>query len=236
MNKKIKYDHNAKESFDYTSPKIIAKIVYDILQPKSIVDVGCGIGNWLNEFQILGVNDYLGIDGTHLNKKLFLLDTNKLKLVDLEQNYSIDRKFDLAVSLEVAEHLSENSADLFIENLCNLSNTILFSAAIPGQGGQNHINEKPVSYWKQKFEEKQFVFFDIIRPIIWDLHEIKPWYRQNIFIASKTLINFSSQNELIDVVHPDFVEFKKREILNGELGVKTSIFSLINSLKNKLFK
>jgi hypothetical protein len=233
MCKRLKYDHTAIESFDNISPKIISKIVNDLIYPESIVDVGCGIGNWLYEFKKLGIEDYLGIDGNHLNKDLFLLDTKKLKLLDLEESFSLNRYYDLAVCLEVAEHLSENSADLLVTNLCNLSATILFSAAIPGQGGQNHINERPVSYWKEKFERKGYNFYDCIRPIIWDMHEVKYWYRQNVFIASTNSIKTSECKSIVDCIHSDFVKFKKQEILQGEFGIKIGLSTFVNSIRKR---
>lgn len=138
---KEKYRHSPENSSD-TSPSVVVPILVSMFKPSSVVDVGCGVGNWLHEFKNNGVSDLVGIDGAHLNTSLYMLDESKLHITNMEEPFSLPRKYDLVISLEVAEHVSEKSADSFVACLCNLSDTIAFSAAVPGQGGQNHINEQ----------------------------------------------------------------------------------------------
>jgi len=104
---------------------------------------------------------------------------------DLAEPIKLGKRFDLAISLEVAEHLPSGCADQFVENLVSLSNFVLFSAAPPLQGGTNHINEQPIEYWVEKFEQRGYVAIDCLRPYLWNDDRIGSWYRQNIMLAVK---------------------------------------------------
>ena len=89
------------------------------------------------------------------------------------------------MSLEVAEHLEEEAADNFVRQLTKISDRILFSAAIPDQGGLHHLNERPPSYWAKKFKTYGFNQLDFLRPLFWDDERIEWWYRQNFLIYEK---------------------------------------------------
>lgn len=170
----------------------ILPVVFEQLSfmPKSVVDVGCGIGTWLEACEQLGINDYIGMDGNYVNRESLLIDAKKFIPVDLAANFGLNRIFDLVISLEVAEHLSKNSSSQFVENLTKLGDVVLFSAAIPGQGGTNHINEAFPDFWINLFEKNGFYLLDVVRKQIWQDKEIDFWYRQNILIFAKhTVLN-----------------------------------------------
>jgi SAM-dependent methyltransferase len=187
--------HNLK------APTEIVPIILSLLAPKTLLDVGCGIGTWLKVFERHGVKDFLGVDGEYVDKRLMMIPEEKFLALDLRKEFSLNRKFDLVVSLEVAEHLPEESANGFVKSLTEHGDVILFSAAIPGQGGQNHLNEQWPSYWQEKFKRHNFYFHDIIRPLIWDNKLIDSWYRQNIFIVSRQY----ADQKILSVVHPDLL-------------------------------
>jgi 2-polyprenyl-3-methyl-5-hydroxy-6-metoxy-1,4-benzoquinol methylase len=166
------------------APNLILPIVFDIIKPTSVLDVGCGIGTWLSVCKDLGVVDVLGVDGDHVNRNLikkYILDYEFMPY-DLNLSFDLSRKYDLAICLEVLEHLPESSAVNIVNSLVAHSDVILFSAAIPGQGGQNHLNEQWPSYWIDLFSRHDFVFIDKVRPLIWNNKTIEFWYRQNIRI------------------------------------------------------
>ncbi len=146
----IRYKHE-KKNHNLKNPRIIVPEIIKLLDPKSVVDIGCGLGTFLNVFKQFGVNDVLGIDGAWVNKDLLFEYINPEEFLEynLEEEIRLDRKYDLVVSLEVAEHLKKDSADIFVQNLVNSGNLILFSAAIPNQGGQNHLNEQWLTYWEK---------------------------------------------------------------------------------------
>ena len=89
---------------------------------------------------------------------------------------------DLAICLEVAEHLTPAAGARLVKTLCSVAPVVLFSAAIPAQGGTNHINEQWQSHWADEFAAHGFDCFDPIRPEIWNDRDVFPWYRQNILL------------------------------------------------------
>lgn len=186
-NSNIKYIHD-EYTHNFNAAEEIVPFIIELFQPKSVVDIGCGIGTWLNIFKKYGVQTILGIDGSFVDKHLLKIQENSFMEIDLEQSFVLDAKFDLAISLEVAEHISFETADVFIESICNLADVVFFSAAIPNQGGQNHINEQPPLYWIQKFESRGYKMFDVIRPLFWNNKKVDWWYKQNMLVFSKNSI------------------------------------------------
>ena len=202
---KTRYFHDTKKH-NLDSPKSIAPIIYDIFKPKSVVDFGCGLGTWIKVFKDLGVEKVLGFDGSWVDKNKFESSVLEFfKESDLEKDIEFEEKFELALSLEVAEHLKRESADTFVKNLVKSSDTIIFSAAIPLQGGQNHINEQPLSYWVNLFKKHDFKLYDILRGRIWDMENVFWWYKQNMVVFSKNNIK-TKEVFPIDIVHPELLK------------------------------
>lgn len=167
----------------FISARIILPIVNDLLHPKSVIDIGCGVGNWLKVWNTeIGVEDYFGVEGPYISKNLLQVPFEKILLTDLKQKLTINRKFDLAMSLEVAEHLPEENADHFVDTLTSLSDVVMFSASIPGQDGTYHLNEQLPEYWAEKFSKKGFLVVDCIRDRVWNNPKVEWWYQQNIFL------------------------------------------------------
>src|SRR5690606_34222821 len=104
---------------------------------------------------------------------------------DLTKKLELNKKYDMAISLEVAEHLPESAADTFVESLTSHASIILFSAAIPQQGGQYHVNEQWPNYWNEKFKKRGFQAFDILRSEFWNNEHVPWWYRQNMVFFVK---------------------------------------------------
>ena len=161
----------------------IVPVVLDLATGiQSVVDVGCGVGTFLAEFQEHGVGFVQGVDGDYVNRAMLRIAEDRFVARDLTERLSLDRRFDLAISLEVAEHLPGTRARSFVEDLSRLSDLILFSAAIPGQGGTHHVNEQWQEYWANQFKELGYQAIDAIRSRIWNIEDIEPWYRQNIIL------------------------------------------------------
>ena len=142
-----------------------------------------------------------------------LLEKIELITHDLKNVLPFYGKYDMAISLEVAEHLPENRGKSFISDLCELSSVVLFSAAIPYQGGDNHINEQWQSYWYGLFKENNFVGIDLIRPQIWENINVKSWYKQNCMLyihESKTLLfkNLEKFNFPLNIVHEEIFNIR----------------------------
>lgn len=194
------------------SAEVVLPTVVEIFNPQSIIDVGCGIGTWLSVGSKLGIKDFVGLDFNSVDPNLFLIPTTHFQRVDLASPVQLLRKFDLVMSLEVAEHLLESQAETFIQNLCDLGDLVLFSAAAPLQFGDQHINEQWPSYWIEKFSRRGFQAFDFLRPLFWENPEVEWWYRQNMLIFVRAermdlLTKASGHSKqsfcLHSVVHPE---------------------------------
>jgi SAM-dependent methyltransferase len=172
--------------------------------PTSVVDIGCGVGTWLSVFRELGVAKTLGIDGAYVDTSQLLIDRDTFRSHDLSQPLRLDQTFDMAVSLEVAEHIPAASAQIFVDTLSSLAPLVLFSAAIPFQGGDNHINEQWPEYWIERFANRDYVGYDCIRPLVWDDPSVAYYYAQNafIFVSRERLCAYPALSSLTPTAHP----------------------------------
>lgn len=201
----------------YSSAAALVPIVNNILHPKSVLDVGCGQGGWLRAWQANGVDNFLGVDGDYVDRKRLVIPKNKFRPYDLKKPLKLKRKFDLVMTLEVAEHLEKEYAGIFINSLVQHSDVILFSAAIPGQLGTHHVNEQWPSYWVKLFATRGYKCFDILRPKIWTLSDIEISYRQNTMIfatkqAAKRLgLEGSRTNRPLDIAHPELFALRANQ-------------------------
>lgn len=186
----------------------IAPIVTDLLHPASVVDVGCGEGWWLAAFAA-GGSQVLGVDG-HPGTDLAVA-RSCYRQADLSRDSDLELgRHELAVCLEVAEHLPPQRSDWLIDTLTAAADAVLFSAAIPGQGGSGHINEQWPSYWADKFGARGFLVTGALRWQIWDHapDQIENWYAQNLLLClkdppAKALHLFRGhQARPLAVVHP----------------------------------
>lgn len=220
LDKNIKYVHH-KEAHNPEAPSIIVPVIMDLLKPSSVVDVGCGIGTFLAEFQKQGVQDIRGYDGHWVNREQLIeyIEDRYFVEADLEKEIETDRQFDLAICLEVAEHLKESSAFTLVRTLTSFSDTILFSASIPGQMGQNHVNEQWPAYWRDKFQVDGYSLHDVIRPIFWNDERLPRWYQQNMLLFVKKEKGNATVNSLarvpgnmINLTHPNYFKMRLRQL------------------------
>lgn len=167
------------------SARVIVPLVTRYVEPQSVVDVGCGIGAWLSVFSEQGITEVQGIDHNWVDRTRLLIPQGRFMSKDLERPFTLDRQYDLAVSLETAEHLNASAADGFVESLTKLAPVVLFSAAIPYQAGVHHVNEQWPEYWEIKFKKYGFVPVDCIRRRVWRDSRVSFWYKQNVLIYVK---------------------------------------------------
>jgi hypothetical protein len=166
----------------YQSAKAILPIVFDLVSPQSCVDVGCGVAPWLAAARDLGATDTLGIDGKYVDRSLLMVPQECFLSADLSEPVVLPRRFELAICVEVAEHLPASTSAIFVRSLCELSSVVLFSAALPGQRGTHHVNEQWPPYWEKLFSECGFELLDCIRSRVWNNPEVEFWYAQNCFL------------------------------------------------------
>lgn len=223
--------------------KRAAEIILPLVLPGysvgSILDVGCGLGTWLSVARDMGIDDVLGVEGECIDPSMLAIPSNLLLRRDLTAPLSLGRRFDLAICLEVAEHLPPACADMLVESLVAHSDVILFSAAIPRQGGQDHVNEQWPEYWAAKFARHGFGLTDPIRPQVWENTAVDWWYRQNLLVAEKGAA--LDPRAVQRVVHPEMLETAVRTLqgqasalLNGDVGMKVAFATLLNAAGRRL--
>lgn len=165
-------------------------VILNAVRPRSVVDVGCGAGTWARAFADAGVPDVVGVDGDWVDTKALLIPSDQFIRADLTRPFRLPRQFDLCLSLEVAEHLSPDRAAGFVADLTALSDVVVFSAAIPFQGGTHHLNEQWQAYWVEQFAAQGYVGVDYLRRRIWNLNRFNTWYyAQNaiLFVRASAL-------------------------------------------------
>ena len=134
----------------------MAESIVSDLAPRTVVDVGCGTGALLEQLRNRGC-DVFGLEYSEAGLRYCRDRRLNVRKFNLERDvYDESNSFDVAISIEVAEHLPEKAADRYVDLLARLSATIVFTAAPPGQGGLDHVNEQAPSYWVSKFRNRGF--------------------------------------------------------------------------------
>jgi SAM-dependent methyltransferase len=224
------------------SARVVVPLVVEMLHPKSVIDVGCGVGVWLRVFVENGVRNVRGIDGDYIDRSKLHINENDFVSADLSRDFSIDASYDLAVCLEVAEHLPAACAEILIERLTSASSVVLFSAAIPGQGGVAHVNEHWPEYWRELFAKHDFVMLDPFRAQIRADRRVAFWVRQNLFLFVRKVALTSypamghvekSDSTSCEWVHVDVYEKWFNEATRAR-GVKESLREVVPAIERSI--
>lgn len=189
------------------SADVVAPMLAEILEPRSVVDVGCGEGWWANAFAEQGC-EVLGIDDAAKPPAGSALTAETWMQHDLTKPlpFTVGR-YDVAVCLEVGEHLPARYADQLVDDLTRIAPTVIWSAAIPGQGGHHHVNEQWPEYWTSRFQTRGMAYSPVPRAWIWDDPRVEPWYKQNLIIFSREpdrhpAVFGSAHMAPLTIVHP----------------------------------
>ncbi|MFH1993178.1 MAG: methyltransferase domain-containing protein [Pseudomonadota bacterium] len=243
---RLVYDEDFYNNQSETSSRsacAVVPILLDLIGPHSVVDVGCGLGTWLAPFCEYGLVDILGIDGDYIDRKRLQIPEDCFLSMDLSNPISLNnRKFDLVLCLEVAEHIPEINASKLIDFITTLAPVVFFSAAIPGQGGACHVNEQWPDYWSELFGKQGYQIIDVVRLKIWEMAQVEPWYCQNSFIFVREsqldrfpdLVASASRSQLpLRLVHPElFRRFASLEYIQS----RPMAFTLLARLRRKVFR
>ena len=130
----------------------LADVLRLLYKPAVVADVGCNSGLYLEGFRDAGCQ----VMGFDCDDEALALAAVPVTKIDITSFKPIDFRADMALCLEVLEHIPAEKEDAALLNLCTVSDTIIFSAAVPGQGGDGHINCQPKQHWIDKFEELGF--------------------------------------------------------------------------------
>lgn len=235
------YDSQMAESLQ--AARIYLAHVWELVRPAAVLDVGCGRGTWLKAAGELGCANLMGVDGAWNRQELMVDPSIRFQGADLNQPLTLP-KADLALSLEVAEHLEPASARGFARSLTAAADVVLFGAACPQQGGTHHINEQPASYWAAHFEAAGYAPFDLFRPRFWSDERVPFWYRQNTFLyVRRNSAAFRRLREaghaaidaaFMDCVHPELYAQKLHALQPRPRSFKTNLRDLLPSLGRAL--
>lgn len=222
------YDANfydsAATALGRTSAAVVTELALTYVQPGSVVDVGCGNGAWTKAFADRGAERYLGVDGPWIDPQWLDIPAEHFRPVALGAGATLEGDYDLAISVEVGEHLPEAAAEGFVDTLTGLAPVVLFSAAIPFQGGTGHLNEQWPSWWKAKFAARGYVAVDALRTTLWDRDDVAYYYAQNLafYVRGDALgdypalqvVHTHTGGALPDLVHPEIWERRSRQPIN----------------------
>jgi len=206
--------YNNIRDWSIHSARVIVPRVISQLHPQSVVDVGCGDGTWLSVFADFGVAKILGLDGAYMLDRDLKIPRETFLACDLNNPPALDQRFGLAVCLEVGEHVPELSAEGLTRYLTSISDFVLFSAAVPQQTGENHLNCQWQDYWREKFEGIGYLPITTLRQQIWQEKDVPFFYKQNIalYVKKETLENDPALVQELQlslaapfsVIHPDY--------------------------------
>jgi hypothetical protein len=194
----------SSDFFDYidlgsrTSARAVANLILQQIKVGSLLDVGSGHGAWAAEWLAAGVKTVVAVDGDYVSADQLAISADRFVAHDLSRPLDLGKRFDLVQSLEVAEHIAAEHADTFVANLVGHGDVVLFSAAVPHQGGEHHVNEQPPEYWRERFASHGYEVFDWLRPRIADRREIKAWYRYNSLIYANRAGQKRLSKEILD--------------------------------------
>jgi hypothetical protein len=197
-----------------TSAEVVSQLLMGEFRINSLLDVGSGHGAWAREWSRAGVKDVIAVDGAYVEADQLVIPKKSFVPHDLSTPLGLKRKFDLVQSLEVAEHLFAEHADIFVDNLTRHGDIILFSAAVPHQGGEHHVNEQPPEYWRQKFAARGYDVFDWVRPQIIENRQVKAWYRFNTLVYA----NAAGQKRLSDSIRQARVGADQEVRMGGDFA------------------
>ena len=201
----------------------VVPLVLEHVRPGSVIDYGCGTGDWLAVFLEHGIREVVGVDGPWLDPGHLKIRSQDFRVHDLAEPFTVPRTFDLAICLEVAGHVPPAREGVFLDSLATLAPVLLFSAPIPHQPGIGYqpLNNRWPAHWAKLLGEHGFVAIDCLRTLLWEDERVAWWYAQNIWVAAREseLFRFPSLRHAYDagppaplpLVHPGMVE----ELLNS---------------------
>ena len=198
---------------------VVVPLLVEAIQPRSVIDVGCGVGTWLAQFRDLGIGDVTGIDGDYVERAMLQIPPAQFIAQNLNEPLHVGRRFDLATCLEVGEHLEPERSAGLVHDLVTLAPIVCFGAAVPYQGGTDHLNERWQDEWIEMFGHHGYRAIDLVRPQVWDRGDVAPWYAQNTLVYVAADVSLPAETPVGEripprVVHPEMFANRQARVLD----------------------
>lgn len=215
-------------------------VLVNLFRPSKVVDIGGGTGAWGAALLREGVPDVVTVDGDWVPAQSLLVPRDTFVTHDLTRPLKLHQRFDLVLCLEVGEHIPEFAAETFVASLVTHGELVVFSAAIPDQGGTQHVNEQWPSYWRDLFASRGYELFDILRPRLWDDERIVFWFRQNMLVfaagaAADRVRSLPAVAAPVNVVHPGQFGSRTRQAYRRR-GIKDSSMDLYHAVQRRALR
>lgn len=167
----------------------VYRTIFSVIEPGSIIEIGCGIGAWLYAAKSLHVPEVCGVDRADVNADALMFDKSAFIVHDLEKPFRAKKKYDLVISLEVASTIDKQYAEIFVATLCHSADIVLFSSAHVGQYEKGHSNEQSYDYWNRQFYKHGYRCLDI-RPLFSQNMHVVDCYKQNMALYIKSTATY----------------------------------------------
>ena len=177
--------YRAMQAASRAAAERIAPLLDTLVQPASVVDFGCGTGDWLAAFAGLGATDVLGYEGEWVDPTLLAVPQERVHVTDLRRPVALPRQYDLALCLEVVGHVPAPYDQVLLETLTRAAPVVAFSGPIPPQGGigDDATNRRWPAHWVAEFNRRSYVAVDCLRPAVLGDPDVPWWFQQNLFVA-----------------------------------------------------
>jgi SAM-dependent methyltransferase len=214
-------EHRQLLSQNRHTAAVVFGLLDRLLTINSVLDLGCGIGTWMEVALKKPERTVLGVEVDAFAPQDLLVPAETIINASIGRPLDLHRRFDLVLCLETAEHIEQEFAAEIVSNCVRHSGIILFSAAVPGQGGTNHINEQPPEYWQCLFHQAGYDVVDLLRPAIWCDVGVPAWYKQNMLLfvnrqedsILQALRAEESQTRMpLHRIHPSLFEWQAQEL------------------------
>jgi hypothetical protein len=244
------FQENVNTAALLSASEIVAFLI-EHLSPKSMLELGAGSGIWSKIALDHGIQDVLAVDGDWVQSKNIHVPSAHFLSHNLSVPLLLPRSFDLALCLEVGEHLKKTDADVLIDSLTRHASVVVFGAAIPLQGGTLHVNEQWPAYWQEKFRNRGYSTIDVIRPVFWNNKNVAYYYKQNTFVYLKeakeptelgdklrkiSAGSYQQSSEYV-FIHPDkYVEISTFDNVNVRLMLRKTPRLVARALSRKILR